>query len=241
MKPGIPRIDFAARLFLYVLIFWLPYSPAVIESCVITAFILWIVKKVLQRRFASSQQSASFFPQTPINFPICCFLFICLLSTLGSPLMGISFKGFFTKTLEWFAILYLILEFFTEDRHIKTAMWILVATVFATAIDSLIQYYWTYKDVFLSHAIGPGDRATAAFKTPNGLGAYMAITTPVVLGFCLALKKFFKYYLPFILLILAWSLAVSGSRGAELGFCVGIGFLSIQYFLKKNFTFAYIG
>ena len=139
---GENKFDIAIRFFLYVLIFWLPYSPAVVESCVIIGLLLWIVKRSLivpeQKR-----QSNKFFEQiferlkcfrvasSPINKPIALFLTACLISVLGSAFFEQSWHNFLTKTLEWFIVYFLVIEVLTEKRYIVIAVSILLFTAFS--------------------------------------------------------------------------------------------------------------
>jgi len=180
------RIDSLIRVLLYILIFWLPYSPAVIESCVILCLILWIVKRIIilygKKRTDESIKGkliwffSAFKPErTHLDIPILYFLLACILSVTSSVFFAQSFHNFFTKTLEWFIIYFLVVEVFKDKKHITIVFGIFIFTAFSTVLDSLVQFYITNKDIFLGYVIEPGGRATAGFKTSNGLGGYLTI------------------------------------------------------------------
>jgi len=118
----IDRIDALIRFFLYVLIFWLPYSPAVIESCVIICLILWLLKRgiLLTKEKVSAGILKDAKPEsTFLNKPIAFFLLACLLSVTGSAFFGQSLHNFFTKTLEWFIVYFLVVEVFKDKKQQK--------------------------------------------------------------------------------------------------------------------------
>jgi len=243
----VDRIDTLIRFFLYVLIFWLPYSPAVIESCVIICIILWLLKRsiLLSTQKESTQSTKekilqilkAFKPEsTFLNKPIGFFLFACILSVTSSAFFGQSLHNFLTKTLEWFIIYFLIVEVFKDKKHIYTALVVFAFTAFSTATDSLIQFYITHKDIFLGREIEPASRATAGFKTSNGLGGYLTIFIPALCAWIFLGKQRLHYRLlvSLICLIAIWSLIITFSRGAWIGIFFGGMFLLFFILLPKE-------
>lgn len=237
------RIDAVIRFFFYVLIFWLPYSPAVIESCVVVCFILWLFKRnvifLRQGRAGSTfrERLRGLGPEPGfLNRPIAFFLLACVLSVAGSAFFAQSLRNFFTKTLEWFIIYFLAVEVFKDKRHVYTALAVFMFTAVSTVVDSLIQFHVTGKDIFLGHVIVPGSRATAGFKTPNGLGAYLTGVIPLAGSWFFFWKQKFRGRLAAlsILLLALWSLAVTFSRGAWLGAFLGTVFLLLVFLLHKK-------
>ena len=242
------RIDGIIRLFLYILIFWLPYSPAVVESCVITCVILWIIKrsillaKQIGQEDTLNKKLSGFLrgikPESSfLNKPIAFFLLACILSVTASAFFNQSLHNFFTKTLEWFVVYFLVIEVFKDKKHIYIALGIFLFTAFSTAIDSLIQFHLTYKDIFSGQVIEPGGRATAGFKTSNGLGGYLTLLVPGLLACLLFGKKSFRTHLIiFLIFVLAvWSLIITFSRGAWTGvFFGGVFLLGFALFPKRK-------
>jgi len=228
------RIDTAIRFFLYVFIFWLPYSTAVIESCVITALILWIIKRsivIFLKKHSKSSEPIwrtlcnAFQPKRSfIDRNVVFLLGICILASLNSSFAQVSFRALLTKTSEWFVIFYLMLEVFTERRHIFTAISILIGTACVTILDSLAQYYITYKDLFFGYGLVDGMRVTAGFKTPNGLAAFLTLFIPVSLS--LAFLKIKNKRLVALLIAIfifgVWSLILTFSRSAVFAVLVGL-------------------
>ena len=244
------RIDSAIRLFLYILIFWLPYSPAVVESCVIISLLLWIVKRAAFQGALWHREGLSFrqkiisylkgFQPAPscLNGPIAFFLVACILSVVSSSFFENAAHNFLTKTLEWFIVYFLVIEVFQEKKHIAIVLGVWIFTAFSTIIDSFIQFYFTHKDIFLGHIIEPSGRATAGFKTPNGLGAYLSLTTPFFLSLLfLSVKKKWYRLIGLLLFCLSfWSLLITFSRGAILGTGLGILFFILILLIDKTKT-----
>lgn len=231
------RISSLIRFFLCLIIFWLPYSPAVIESSVIAGLLLWIFKRSVVCHRLNGNLAAFQLPDTPLNRPIFVFGIICLLSSLSSPFWQQSLPNFLTKTLEWFIVYFLVIEGVTERKHIYFILGVFVVTLLATVLDSLVQYYVTYKDIFLGHTIEPGTRATAGFKTPNGLGAYLTGAMPIVFAWIFKRNARLRYRLliTLLLLLVIWSLAVTFSRGALLAAWGGVIFFTLLYGLHRRY------
>jgi hypothetical protein len=235
------RLDDVIRILLFILIFWLPYSPAVIEICVVLGVFLWIIKRtgwIFLNRSASvgnsKMQGLRFYKpfSSPLNRPIGVFLITCLISVVMSRYFWISFEAFFTKTLEWFLIYFLILETFRKKRHVQSFLWIFIVTSLAVSFDGLYQYYFTHKDIFLGRFVGADGRATASFKAPTGFGAYLIVAIPVILS--MIFLKYQKIWARMIIsatyLILCWVLVLTFSRGPWAGLLGGFGFMLFLFF-----------
>ncbi len=235
------RINQAMRFFLYVLIFWLPYSNAVVESSVVICLFLWAIKRSIVFIFQDAATSAqgggvkefiqAFQPRSSIlTAPIGFFLLACTFSVAGSVFPGQSFYGLITKTLEWFVIYFLVIETIVSKRQIFIAIAIFIFTSLATSLDGLIQVYITYKDFFGGRVIVPHNGATAAFVTYNDLGGYLTVVIPLTLSlFFLVRNRSAKILTFFIFTICAWCLVVTFARGAWLA-----GSLGILFFLFFN-------
>ena len=109
------KMDTAIRFFLYVFIFWLPYSPAVVEICIITAFMLWLIKRAVclftDKPLSARKMMDAFIPPPgPLNQPIYYFLFVCIISVSFSAFWQQSLHNFITKTFEWFVVYFLFVD-----------------------------------------------------------------------------------------------------------------------------------
>ena len=245
MMRAAQKIDTAIRSLLYLLIFWIPYSPAVVETSVILAFLLWLVKRTIlfldvkkQNRILSFRDIVRAYQpvETPLNLAMGCFLSVCLLSVLNSDLALVALRGFFSKTLEWFVVYFLIVEVFKEKKHVFIFLSILLVTAVSTIFDSLWQFYISGKDIFFGREIAvTREGATAAFKHPNGLAGFLTVMVLFTLALVFAApKKGQKLGALFIFSLALWTLAITYSRTAFLSTGLGILiFLGFFIFNKK--------
>lgn len=238
------KFDSVIRVFLYILMFWIPYSLAVIETCVIISFFLFLAKRVAaaikNKMYLRWSRGLKVFKplDNPLNQPIALFLFICFLSVFHSSAFNNSLYHFFTKIFEWFVIFFLALEVFKEKKHIYMAIGILFFTATATALDSFYQFYISNKDIFLGHTIVAGGRPTAGFKTANDLAGYWTIVAPLSLIFVFMKGKKTWYYLIALTVfsLILWSLVLTLSRGAWLGVVLGVVAIAFIFlYLKRRF------
>jgi len=236
------KIDKLIRVFFYILAFWLPYSSAVVESCVIISVALWIIKRIvihwpLMRKDKRYLLKAFKPPESVLNRFIYCFLLICLISVAFSSLWQRSLADFITKFMEWFAIFWLIQEVFTNRKQIFLLLGILTFTAWATALDAIGQYHFLGKDIFNGHPVTEDGRATASFNAPASLGAFMLTMIPLSLSVLfIGIAKSVRWAAFVMSGVMVWALMITFTRGAWAGGIAGILFFFIVYFLwKKNF------
>ncbi len=234
----VEKINVAIRFFLYLLIFWVPYSTAAIESCVIIALVLWIIKRCIVGDFSRLKNLPleekiakclkNFKPvDNFLNKPIGFFLIICVFSSLLSqqPIHAVS--GFITKTLEWFVIYFLVLETMRTEKQLTMALKVFIFTSLAVIVDGMIQYYYvTHKDIFFGNILVAEDGVNASFKTRNDLGGYLTFVVPLMLSLVfLKTAKILKALFAGFFIFAAWCLVFTLSRGAWVATCVGSVFL----------------
>ncbi len=246
-KVIITNIDKIIRFLLCVMIFWLPYSKAVIEVTVIGSGLLWLLKHALIFQGMRSKKSSkktiwadfcnAFAPvDNALNPGIGYFLLVCIASLIGSSMPQQSLIGFFNKTIEWFAVYILAIEVFVTRKHIYTALGIFIFTSFATGIDCLIQVYLMQRDIFGSRALVEGYRATAAFSHPNVLGGFLTVAIPMAMSllFIRFKEAYQKGIMIAVFITLVWALLLTFSRGAMGATLLGMLFLGILLLNRRS-------
>lgn len=249
------RLDQCIRFLMYVLIFWMPYSQAVIEVCVVLALLLWIIKRAVlfsltDKTKMSLVETASCFiksfrpPRNSLTLPIFVFLGLCLVSAIFSEYSSKAMHGLVSKICEWFVIFFLVCESFKNRKHVHIALTTLTITILALALDSIQQYYITHRDIFMGREIVPGERATGSFEAPSGLGAVYTIMLPLfaVQLFDKARTLRYRGFILGTIFLFVWSLILSFSRGAILGVTLSV-FLTVFvycYHLKQRKLKAYL-
>ena len=76
---------------LYILIFFLPISKAIIEICASLAILAFIIKKIIMRKFLAP---------TPINKFLFIYLCVCAFAVIFSTNIHLSLRAFFSKLLK---------------------------------------------------------------------------------------------------------------------------------------------
>ncbi len=223
------------RFLLFGLIVCLPYSKAIIETCVILSLVLWFsvrLKLLVHPKGPDRQGGASRSwgdvikpPPTPLNTAILFFVIICLCSAVFSINPAKSFHGFITKTLEWFAVFYLMVGVFTTKRQLATAVVLYLATSCVTCLDGIVQFYWLGHDVIRQRLL-IRDGATAAFSHPNSLAGYLTIVVPCVFSLCFSpgLKVRLRLALMSLWSIMSWALILTFSRSGIFAGLAGVLF-----------------
>jgi len=234
------KIDSLIRVFFYILMFWLPYSNAVIEICVIVSVLLWAIKRVLisskkGKKFTSLITLFETFKpvKSYLNRTIGFFLVIALCSVGASVLFQQSLYDFITKIMEWFAIYWLVLEVFKTRKQVCILLMIGLFSATCVSIDGLLQFFILGKDIFNNHPLGIDGRVTASFSAPSGLGTYLAVMIPIALSWILISKSIKKRFLfASMTLIMITTLIFTFTRGAWIA-----GFLSILLFVFTYLVF----
>lgn len=225
------------RFFLSVAIFSVPYSKAMVETAIVTSCILWISKRsfILYEIRSKEQRSENFLIDlghafcpvgNVLNQGICAFLLIGFVSVFGSSLPTQSLHGFFTKTIEGFAVYLMAIEVFQTRKQINRVIMVFMIAAFVNGLNTLLQYYWTHQDIFRHRILVEGYRATGAFQHPNMLGAYLTIAIPLSLALLFAKWKKMRQRIFFTVAtgLLVWTLFLTFSRGAWMGLAIGLLF-----------------
>lgn len=204
---------------LYLIIFFLPISKAIIESLSILAIVSFLIKKFIEFEDI---------PRTPLNLAIYTYLVICVFSIFISSNLKISARTFFAKTLEDIAFFFMVVETLNNERRLKNILYILFASSLLLGIDGIYQYF-THNDFIRNRPELGIPRIHASFLTPNAFGCYLATVIPFIITPIFSKSRFKISSLAhlglFILLFICLLLTVS--RGAWLSFLASILFMSV--------------
>ncbi|MEW6009464.1 MAG: O-antigen ligase family protein [Candidatus Omnitrophota bacterium] len=214
---------------LYILIFFLPISKSIIEICASLAILVFIVKKIITKKFLSSSY---------LNESIFLYLAVCILSIIFSTNTNMSLKAFFAKLLENVLIYFIVFEAINNKKKNYIIFIILFSSAALICIDGIFQYF-THID-FLRHRnwhYSPMPftlRITGPFITSNDFAAYLAPLSILTISlFFSKLKKLFiRIFLKILATLLLICLFLTLSRGAWLGIFFGLIF--IGFFINKR-------
>lgn len=226
------RLDTAIVVTFCALILFLPVSIALVESLSGLAIFLFLIKKFIESRnacfFKSGRLNLSvdcwrtfagkiFEQKTFLHRPLFILIGVILLSVIFSQYRVTSCVAFFGKTLQGMFLYLSFTDVFTKRWHVKLFSGVFMATSFIVAISAIIQYF-TGVDFLRGLPLLAG-RASACFRHPNDLGAFLVLAISLWIGVLLCIKnKAGKvlFYALFGVVLLAFMLTFS--RGAWLGF-----------------------
>ena len=210
--------DKIIEIFLYILIFCLPFSKAIIEISATFIILAWIVKRIAIK----SVRPVS----TYLNIPIIAYILATFLSVIFSSNFALSLKNFGTKMMEYIMLYFIVAEFITDKRRLKNICLIMLVSALMIGTDCIFQYFLGF-DFLRSWPLEAG-RITGSFQMPGDLAGYLGpvLCLSLSLSF-LKLKKGIKYFLRIETILLMTLLVVSLARGAWFGFAAAVCFLGI--------------
>lgn len=214
---------------LYLMVFYLPISKAIIEVCAVLAILAFAAKKIITREFVVYAY---------INKFLFFYAAVCALTIIFSSNLSISLKTFVLKLLENFLLYFIAIEVINSKRKIYTVLSIFMVSAALVCSDGLFQFFthkdflrnraWPYsRDAFTFRIIGP-------FVTSNDLAAYLTPLTGMAFG--LSMIRFKKLFLnilsKLLLVILIACLFLTLSRGAWIGAFFAL--LLLGFFVNKK-------
>jgi putative inorganic carbon (HCO3(-)) transporter len=157
-------------------------------------------------------------------------LFLCsgVISFACSPFKLASLNDFIKRFIYCGIVFVLIDQFSKDEKIFKLKNWLLAATVvvcFYGIVQVLDYYVMPGFDPFMWRQAF-GNRIMSTFGNPNFFGDFLIVLSPIVLALCMYKKNVFLF---FLWLIIVFCIYNTVSKGAWLGFAVGIFVFSVAY------------
>ncbi|HOY10566.1 MAG TPA: O-antigen ligase family protein [Candidatus Omnitrophota bacterium] len=187
-------------------------------------------------------------------FVVACGIFFAanVISTVMSQHFLESFEALIFKLSEGLILLFAFCRAIKTKKHLKAVCGFLLISATLTSMDALYQS-WTGRGFVRGFEIVEQARVTASFKHPNDFGAFLIVASSLVLSFLLAgifdlLSRrgqrasspddfprgpFLWAWLGLLFFGVLWSLGLTFSRGAWLGFIVAT--LCLSFYRRKAF------
>lgn len=223
-------LDRCVEYLLYAMIVFIPISIAIIEITFSLALLCFLIKKILRPDFR--------FVKNPTHLFLFLFFGFCALSLFNSEIyLTKSLKALFFKWFEYIFIFIVVEDTLNTPKRLRNAIFILLAVSSLIAIDGIFQQFRGID--FLRHRGMMGGRITATFQNQNDLAAYLVplALLSVSLGFLPQAKKQYRWIPVFLGILLCICLILTFSRGAWLGFLVGLFLLAFLSKEAKVFIF----
>jgi len=204
---------FAIEAFLLATVFFLPFSKSITEATLITALVLWALRK-----FPCGET----FPSVGVcNIAYAAFLAMALLGLLHVPAADrpLVIRGFF-KWLKYLGTFFMCAEVFREPARRNRVLGMFIGTLALVCVNGWIQMY-TGEDIVKGYSAWiPGRflRMQGAFSSPNDLAAFLLMGLPLVFALWLREERWSAAKIVFIALsvFLGVSFIATLSRGAFL-------------------------
>ncbi|MDR1695016.1 MAG: O-antigen ligase family protein [Endomicrobium sp.] len=198
-------------------------------------FMSWLILKTEEGDF-------SFFKNKFVYIlPILLFLLSGFLSLSISPFKLASFTEFIKRFIYCGMAFIIISEFDSEKKLLRIKNWLIIAAYVVCVYGTIqiIDYY--FFPPLPNKGLDPfawrqafGNRIMSTFGNPNFYGDFLIVMNPIVLALFLYKRRF---YLLFLWVLIFINTVSTYSKGAWLGFAVGILFFAVIYafvFLKDR-------
>lgn len=209
--------DKIIEIFIYILIFALPFSIAVIEISATFIILAWVLTRVLKRQLPAS---------TYLNIPIMIYIAAVFLSVLFSSNFPLSWKNFWAKTMEYILLFLIIAEVGSRKKKLENIIIVLFVSALMIGVDCVFQYFVGVDLLRFRHL--ESGRLTGSFQMPGDLAGFLGPVFALVLSLSfLKLKKGAKSLLTVESILLFSLLIMIIARGAWFGLIGAVCFLGV--------------
>lgn len=236
-SPISPYLTTTVRYALYCLLIFTPLARASVQPWAVTtihmvtfiALAAFLVEKTLVWEFK--------WIKTPLDKPIICLLFLCLLSSVFSMHRPISLWSV-ALLLDYIIIFYLTIHTFRTRSQMRRLVFLIIGVAAFLSLFGLFKWFgvnpfswWEYSDINQNPA-----RLSATFGNPDHLAGYMEMSLLLILGlFMLGLRPGIFALLFYISCLLLCALILSLSRGGWFGAFIGMLFMASCLFADRHF------
>jgi putative inorganic carbon (HCO3(-)) transporter len=213
----------------YLLLLGITFSNSATEIFAISVIVFFVLRRIVLKDLKP--------PKTRINIPLYLLCGIIFITFLRSAYFSESVRGFI-RIIKFTFLFFALVDFFNGDKkRFYRVFWVIMAIAFFTFLNGIFQSIYGFD--FLRHkGFIKNDylqRIQGAFVHPNDFGAYIIFILP--LTFCFfepSVRKGQRAFLIFNCILGAYCLLKTSSRGAWLGFVIGI--MVYFFFYKKKIS-----
>ncbi|MCX5667115.1 MAG: O-antigen ligase family protein [Candidatus Omnitrophica bacterium] len=224
-------LNYITEFTLWVFLFGSTFSNSLSEITIGIIIGVFILKKILCKKY---------FPlSSPINLMLYILCGIVFITFLRSAYFSESVRGF-VRIVKFTFLYFALIDFFQSDaKRLKRTFWVLMIVACVTFLNGIFQSIYGF-DLLRHKEFIKDDclrRIQASFVHPNDFGAYIILILPLTLCFfSSSIKRGQRAFLIMNCILGAYCLFKTSSRGAWLGFIVGI--VIYFFFYKRKVTIA---
>ncbi len=224
-------LDKCVEYLLYAMIAFIPISISAIEISFSLALLAFLIKKVLKPDFGFVKNFTHLF--------LFLFFGFCALSLFNSEVYFTkSLRALFFKWLQYIFIFIIVEDTLNTSKRLRNAIFILLGVSGLIGLSGIVQQFRGV-DFLRQRVLVDGGRITATFQNQNSFAAYLVPVLLLVTSLAIfpQLKKQYKWILFFLGSLLGICLILTFSRGAWLGFFVGLVLMLLIFRNKIKRTF----
>ena len=226
------RFRRAGAMALTLYLFVIPFSKAAVEILFFILFPLWVLG---WHRWPLSGEGLQQIP--PVHrkgfFLLTLYTAVCLLSVAFSSYPMLSLHGFIGKTLEYSLLFVIAADLIDQPQVSRSALRALLAAGVLVVLYGLLQEWALHKIAHGSETLDPirgkkldYARMVGPYENPNDLATFLMVTGLISAAWLTERARIQKILPRFALtLLLVSCLLWTQSRGALLGFFLGLCFL----------------
>lgn len=208
----------------------LTFSNALAEIGVGVSLFFWLLKKIFFREKIRRTNLEIFFVL---------YLVFILFSFKNTEYFTLSLRGFL-RALKYVSFFYVVSETVSDLKRLRIVIYVLCAGALLMTIDGFYQMV-TLKDFIRGRTIDTLDwlcRVSASFCHSNDFGAYLIAVFFPVLSLGIRTKRVKRIFSLVLAACIVFLLVKTSSRGAWLGFFVGLSIFI--YNLKKKYLLIFL-
>jgi len=216
------------------MIFFLPFSFALIEICQVTMISAWALKCFLlgkaPQRPESCPRGFNFFSSN-MGWALMAIALLIVLTIPFSHFPSLSLKKFFTRFLQQILLMYLVTVIVQTPKRLYGVLSVLLFTLFLVSVDVIIQFTWGKS--IAHHTPLIYGRVTGPMNHPNDLGTMLVTVLPVVMVSIITFRRWLPLQTAILILflLLVNALGLTASRGAWIAFAVSM--IVLVFTLKR--------
>lgn len=220
-------LDTTIEYALYIFIFCLPFSKAIVEASSITAVTAFAI------RWGMTPKKRKFADLHPLVIPMIIFLLFNAITLFWSVDVGCSVKALFSKVLKVLLLCFAVGHAAQSQKVINRMMLCMFASVLLVSIDGVYQFILGTDFLRQNPLYDHGD-VRACFTNPNDFAAWLLFFFPLMFTCFLQSKRIIPFVhqrlvVGGVFLCALFVLMLTDSRAAWLSVCLGMAFFLICY------------
>jgi putative inorganic carbon (HCO3(-)) transporter len=239
---------------IYILIVLTPIARIpglndLIEPVVISMILITVLSWFLKLKLSTDENKRGFLEYKEFNLFLIIFIILMGVSLIASVNAAESIRMIIIH-IAGLSSLYYFFDVLSVDRYLKKAVYLFLLISLAVALLALLQYSIMEYHIFLGlerfvipavhrlslfenntgDSLSGGYRSVGTFFHPNNLGAYLALSVPILISLLFSVRKFIqRIIICCIVGAIFLGIFCSGSRGALTNVLVSSLFVIIMY------------